>query len=112
MRFGETLVLTRGFEPCIALYRKENWEAMVNRFEELALSNTVLRNKVRRIMGDYKEIDIDSHGRILLPGHLVRYANLKDSCYFIRMPRWVELWEPKQYDDKMEEQMDFEDLPI
>jgi MraZ protein len=112
MRFGETLVLTRGFEACIAMYLKKDWDNMVMRFRELALSNAVLRNKVRRIMGDYKEVDIDSHGRILLPGHLVKHASLKDSCYFIRMPGWIELWEPKNYDETTKEPVDFKDLPI
>jgi MraZ protein len=112
MRFGEMLVLTRGFESCIALYKKENWDPMVVRFEELAMSKTILRKKVRRIMGEFKEVEIDSHGRILLPGHLVHYAGITDSCYFIRMPRWIELWNPARYDEMMEETLDFEDLPI
>ena len=110
LRYGELLYLTKGLDPCIYVYTEEEWKKLIARFEEASLGKTSVRKKIRKIMGEVEEVEIDPQGRIRIPSHLAQYAGLEDQCFFARMPRWFEIWNPEKYREYMEESKDEEEI--
>ncbi len=113
MRYGEKLVLTKGIENCIFVFREEEWKKFEERIKNIELWDENKRKAIRYIFGEAEEAEIDAQGRILLPGNLMKHANLKSSCMFIKMPRWFEIWDPETYRENHKvEEIDFRDLPL
>jgi len=113
LTFSERLVLTKGFEKCIYAFSEKEWKALMQRIQDIPLVDEKKRNATRYIMGEAEEVEIDLQGRILLPGHLMEYAGITEECYFVRMPRWFEIWNPEEYQKTVDRKnIDFEELPI
>ena len=102
--YGEKLILTTGFEPCIYVFSETNWKRLMEEIGTVTpFSPTSLKNTLRHLQGNSEELELDSQGRILIPGHLFEYARLKDSVFFIKMDTWFEIWNPDVYRKFVEE---------
>lgn len=96
--FGEKIILTTGFEPCIYAFSETNWKSLKNEIGTITpFSPPELKNTLRHLQGNSEEVEPDSQGRILIPGHLFEYARLKNSVFFIKMDTWFEIWNPEIY---------------
>ncbi len=96
--YGEKIILTTGFEPCIYAFSESSWMKLKNEIGTITpFSSPELKNTLRHLQGNSEEVELDSQGRILIPGHLFEYARLKDSVFFIKMDTWFELWNPEVY---------------
>ncbi len=112
---GEKLYLTKGLDQCIYVYTEEEWKKLIERFEQAPLGKTSVRRKIRKIMGEVEEVEIDPQGRIRIPSHLAEYAGLEGECFFIKMPRWFEIWNPEVYKVHIEgtdEEDEMEEFPL
>jgi len=93
--YGEKIILTTGFEPCIYAFSASNWEKLKQEIGVITpFSKPEIKNTYRHLQGNSEEIELDSQGRFLIPGHLFEYARLKDRVFFIKMDTWFELWNP------------------
>ena len=54
-------------------------------------------------MGDLEYVELDELGRILLPGNLISFAGLKNEVLFVKMPGFVEIWNPEIREQKKKE---------
>jgi len=108
---GGRIYITRGLENCIWVFSEKEWENFERAFRNWGLGNKKQRNAMRLILGDAVETEFDSHGRILIPGHLAEYAGIEKECRFIRMYAWVEIWNPKRYEEVMgKEEVDYDSM--
>jgi len=113
LRFGETLVLTKGIEKCIFVFTQDEWEKFLERVKDFPLWDEEKRRAIRYISGEAEEVEIDGQGRILIPGHLLSHANLDSSCFFVKMPRWFEIWNPLTYAEiHKPENINFREIPL
>ncbi len=102
--YGEKLILTSGFEPCIYVFSETNWKRLMDEIGTVTpFSPPNLKNTLRHLQGNSEELELDSQGRILIPGHLFEYARLKDRVFFVRMDTWFEIWNPEVYRKFMEQ---------
>lgn len=102
-------VVTRGFDDCLFLYPKSQWQ---NKAEELA-SAPVYKSDVRacnrHMLAGAMDVELDSQGRILLPGYLRDYADLSDKVVIAGLYNRLEMWNKDQwteYKKKIEKNSD------
>ena len=73
----ERFVLNRGFEKCLVLYPKNDWEvvsAEVNKLNQYVKKN---REFIRYFYRGASELGLDGTGRLLLPKRLLSYAGVE-----------------------------------
>ncbi|MBE6764291.1 MAG: cell division/cell wall cluster transcriptional repressor MraZ [Clostridia bacterium] len=82
-------------ENCIRAYNEENW---IKYKKKLAKIKDLKNNLRRMIFSSSYEVETDSQGRILIPSELLEMTDISDKAVIVGMDRWVEIWEPKEYD--------------
>lgn len=104
-------VMNRGFEPCLVLYPKAEWERITAELDTLNPYDPKNRRFVRYFFRGATEMQADSADRILIPKKLHEYAAIdKDVIVFAYLNK-IEIWSPTHYDAFIEEQSeDFSEL--
>lgn len=80
-------------EKCLLLYPLTAWEEIENKLAELPSFNPVARRIQRLLIGHATEVELDSHGRILLPPLLRDYAGLTKRTMLVGQGKKFELWD-------------------
>ncbi|MEO0230433.1 MAG: division/cell wall cluster transcriptional repressor MraZ [candidate division WOR-3 bacterium] len=113
LKFGEKLILTKGIEKCIYVFSQSEWINFLERIREFPLWDESKRKAIRFFSGESEEVEIDAQGRILIPKHLKQYAGIQNLCFFVKMPRWFEIWNPEIYREySIPENIDFKEIPL
>jgi MraZ protein len=100
------MILLRWLDPCLRLYVEEDWEAEEERFEQtredtLDLDNT-LADLRRVIFSLATPVTTDGHSRILIKPSLREHAGLKDAVVWVGQGRYVELWDPQRWRERID----------
>lgn len=96
---GSELVLARGFEKCILVYTRADWERETGKELELPISDGRGREIKRYLFSGAELVEIDRVGRILLPQLLQDYAGIKKEVTVLGAGDHFELWDPKGWRD-------------
>ncbi len=90
---GERFVLTRGIDPCVAVYPLDEW----SRTEEKLINNPMTKKDLRalnRIMfSGAMEVELDKQGRTLIPQYLREHANIDKNVMILGVGDRVEIWD-------------------
>ena len=94
-----TVVVTIGFDKCIALYSMEGWEKFQTSL--LALPNTMqdARKNIRVLVGSASSQEFDKQGRINIPKPLIEYASLEKDCIIIGSLEKLEIWSKEKWEE-------------
>ena len=96
---GETrFVLGRGFEKCLSLYPLKIWEQMIEKIGRLNEFDPSVRKFRRQFLGGATEVELDTAGRLLIPGSLKEYAGLEKDIMIIAIIDKFEIWNATQYE--------------
>ncbi|MDH5287316.1 MAG: division/cell wall cluster transcriptional repressor MraZ [Betaproteobacteria bacterium] len=90
---GEPVVLTADPSRCLLLYPRAAWEPIQQRLMSLSSFDERIRSLQRLIVGHADDVDVDSAGRILVPGALRQYARLDKHVMFVGQGNKFELWD-------------------
>ncbi len=102
---GDTVVISNSLsaetdKTCINIFPLRVWEKVENDLKKmLNFGDEITREIIREVMGEIEYAEIDDLGRILIPGNLMDEAGLKNEVLFVKMPNFVEVWDP---DKRME----------
>ena len=108
---AEGFVLNRGFEKCLVLYTKKEWEKITAEINSLNTYVKKNRDFVRYFYRGASELSADSADRILIPKRLLEYASVQKEITVFAYMNKIELWAKEQYEDMLEDEpMDFGDL--
>lgn len=77
---------------CLLLYPLAEWEVIEQKIQALPSFNPHARRIQRLLIGHASEMEIDSNGRILLPGLLREYASLEKRVMLVGQGKKFELW--------------------
>lgn len=92
------LVLTIDTEErCLLLYPLAAWEEIEKKIESLPSFNKTTRRIQRLLLGHATEVEMDSHGRILLPPLLREYAALDKQVILLGQGKKFELWSEEHW---------------
>lgn len=96
-----SFVLNRGFEDCLVLYTKEQWEVETEKLSALNPYDKRHRQFMRQYFRGATQLTADASDRILLPKQLAAYAGLsKEIILFAHMDK-VEIWDKQRYEDEL-----------
>jgi MraZ protein len=102
-RSAGSLVATIDRDPCLLLYPLPDWEEMERRLMRLPGNKPAVRAYQRRIVGHAADMDMDSHGRILISKELREFAGLEKQVMLIGQGNKFELWDEGKWSQWMDE---------
>ncbi len=91
---GDSFVISKGIDPCLVVYSEEEWSAFQAKLNTLPTFNDNAR-EVKRFFGSGSAyVEVDAHGRILVPANLQEYAGLtKDVTIVGTTDGKAEIWD-------------------
>ncbi|NMB18001.1 MAG: division/cell wall cluster transcriptional repressor MraZ [Erysipelothrix sp.] len=108
---GDTMVVTRWLDGCLAIYTMEQWQALYEKLQTLPATKREARRFTHMIMAKASECNLDSQGRIRLPAPLIKEASLEKECVVIGVSDHVEIWNKERWDEYYEVASEsFEDI--
>jgi MraZ protein len=100
--FGEKVIVTSGLDKSLFIFSEVEWLKIAASISEKGFMNIDNRNFSRLILSNAFDLSIDSHGRVLLPEHLVRYADLKSDVILAGNYNRAEIWDKREFEKLME----------
>jgi MraZ protein len=102
-RCGGKLVITVDKDQCLLLYPMPDWEEVERKLMRLPSFEPRARRLQRLMVGHATELDIDAHGRVLLPPHLREFASLTRDAMLIGQGMRFELWDEEKWNQRRDE---------
>ncbi len=102
----ERFVMNRGFEKCLVLYPKNDWEyisAEVNKLNQYVKKN---REFTRYFYRGATELSLDGTGRMLFPKRLLEYAGVEKEVVLFAHGNRIEVWDKKAYNELLTDEPD------
>ena len=110
---GSIVVTIDTQSSCLVLYPLREWERIEWDVQNLPTLNPAVRRFQRLVLGYASDLDLDSNGRILLPGALREYAHLEKRVVLVGQGNKLELWSESLWEAECEAALaaDGGDLP-
>ena len=90
---GEEVVLSKGFEKCVFLYDKADWEKEWEKQIDNPITDAKTRQLKRYVFSGAVSAVLDDQGRVVVPQALRTYANLEKEVVVIGAGDHMELWD-------------------
>ena len=95
------LMATIDRDPCLLIYPLPDWEVFERRLMRLPGNKPAIRAFQRRLVGHAVEMEMDSHGRVLISKELREIAGLERQVKLIGQGNKFELWDEGRWDEWM-----------
>ncbi|MGB9428986.1 MAG: division/cell wall cluster transcriptional repressor MraZ [Gammaproteobacteria bacterium] len=98
---GQLVVtIDRGYY--LLIYPLPAWEEIETKLVRLPSLHPQVRELQRLLVGHATEVDMDSHGRLLLPPELREFAKLERDVVLLGLMNKFELWDKSAWDARRE----------
>jgi len=97
------LIVTVDRDYCLLIYPLPDWEDIEQKLIRLPSLNKDARQLQRLMLGYSAELEMDSHGRILLPRELREFASLVRRATLIGQGKKFELWDEDNWSARRDE---------
>ena len=94
---GTEMILGRGFDQCLFLYSKVEFNKVYSRIAGLSNFNEENRRLQRTFFMGISSVELDANGRFLIPKTLQKYAELEKEVVLVGMGNHIEIWDPDLY---------------
>lgn len=84
--------------PCLLIYTQDEWEVIERKLMSLPNVDPQARLYQRLLLGHATEVEMDSQGRMLLPGLLRDHAKLDKQAILLGQGNKFELWSQEFWD--------------
>ena len=99
---GQMILTIDTEERCLLLYPLPEWEQIEKKIEALPSFHPAARRVQRLLIGHATEVELDSHGRILLAPALRDYANLQKNIVLVGQGKKFEIWDEVSWQETRE----------
>jgi MraZ protein len=89
----QQLVATVDRDQCVLMYPLTDWQKLQEQLLGLPNLNAEARWLQRLMVGYATDLDIDSHGRVLIPGELREFTGLQRDAMLFGQGNHLELWD-------------------
>ena len=96
------LVVTVDKDQCLQIYPLPDWEEIERKLMRLPSFDVQARQLQRLMVGHATDLELDSHGRILLPQNLRDFAFLVHDAMLIGQGVRFELWDETRWNERRE----------
>ncbi len=97
------LIVTVDRDHCLLLYPLPDWEEIERKLMRLPSFDKRARQLQRLMVGNAAELEWDSHGRVLLPRELRKFAGLDRQSILIGQGNKFELWEEARWNERLDQ---------
>jgi MraZ protein len=97
--YGEELVATESFEPCLLVHPRRVWKDLAERLEKRITEEPGVNEINRILVATAADVVVDKLGRILLPPTLRKYAALEKDVVWVGSRDKMELWSTKGWEE-------------
>lgn len=95
------VIKTDVYEKCLIIFTIEEWERQTKLIREKTNSfNPKHATFLREFYKGTAELKLDSNSRILIPGRLLKYAEIDKDIYLLGQDKKIEVWSKELYEDK------------
>ncbi len=109
--YTERFFITRGLDQCLFVFTEEVWRAQERKFREMPFTRQEARKFNRLFFSGAAEVVCDKQGRILIPGYLKGFADIKQDVMIIGVSDRIEIWSKEKWHGFIENNKgSFEDL--
>ena len=99
-RCGGNLVVTVDKDQCLLIFPLPDWEDVERKLMRLPTFNPQTRQLQRLMVGYATELQLDGHGRILLPPNLREFGHLTRDAVLIGQGVRFELWDEGRWNER------------
>lgn len=97
------LVLTVHDDGCLLMYPAPEWEDIERKVVRLPNQNVHTRRLQRMLLGHATEVELDSHGRILIPPRLREFAKLDKRVVLAGLGKKFEIWDEAAWEQSCQD---------
>jgi MraZ protein len=94
---GDQFVIARGFEKCLTLYPKKNWDPILAELSKVSEYKAENREFLRYFTMGATLGELDSAGRMLIPPNLKAHAGLEKDVVLVSVINKIEIWDKGKY---------------
>ena len=94
------LVITVDRDQCLLIYPFPEWEQIERKLMSLPSLHAQARRLQRLMVGHATELQLDGHGRLLLPPELREFAHLGRHAMLIGQGNRCELWDEARWSER------------
>ena len=105
------LVVTIDRDQCLLIYPLPDWEEIERKLMRLPTLNEHARRLQRLMVGYATDLELDGHGRLLLPPTLRGFAHLERNAMLIGQGNRFELWDEQRWEERREQWLNGEESP-
>jgi MraZ protein len=92
--FAEGLIVARGLDRCLRVFRREDWDRLVeSRLATLDPFSQEARRIQRYHYSGATESELDKQGRVMIPPPLLEHAGIGKEVVVAGMRDHVEIWD-------------------
>jgi MraZ protein len=106
---GGKLVVTVDKDQCLLIYPLPDWEEIERKLMRLPTLNPQARRLQRLMVGHATDLELDGHGRVLLPPKLREFGLLTRDAMLIGQGARFELWDEARWNERRDEWLASED---
>lgn len=106
---GPGLVITIDRDQCLLIYPLPDWEEIERKLMRLPTLNEHARRLQRLMVGHATDVELDGHGRLLLPPKLREFAHLDRAAMLIGQGNRFELWDEQRWEERREQWLNGEE---
>ena len=101
---AEQFVLKRAvFNSCLELYPIKEWEAMMEKVNQLNRFNKKNNDFIRRFTAGVRLVEVDATGRLLIPKDLLIHASISKETVISSAVNILEIWDKDRYEEAINE---------
>jgi MraZ protein len=97
------LIVTVDRDQCLLLYPLPDWEEIERKLMRLPTLHPQTRRLQRLMVGHATDLELDGHGRVLLPPKLREFADLSRQAVLIGQGNRFELWDEARWNERRDE---------
>ncbi|MBU2102507.1 MAG: division/cell wall cluster transcriptional repressor MraZ [Candidatus Omnitrophota bacterium] len=91
--------LTRGLDGCLFFFSQDVWQNLEEKLKGISFAKQQSRSFNRLYFSGAQEVDIDTQGRVAIPGYLKEFAQIKKEIVIIGVADRVEIWDKLRWND-------------
>lgn len=91
------------FNSCLEFYPLKQWEAMMEKVNQLNRFNKKNNDFIRRFTAGVRLIEIDATGRLLIPKDLIQHAGIDHETVISSAVNILEIWDKGRYEEAINE---------
>ena len=99
---GQVVITIDMDERCLLLYPLPEWVEIESRLQSLANMRPSARAIQRLLIGHATDVELDGHGRALIPPTLREFAGLEKRLVVVGLGKKIEIWSEERWHDGRE----------